>query len=593
MDHLTFMPPEPLGCVEYDSVTLTPCSLDPAVPSKTRLGAFASDGTFLHSFRMLRSIHASPIEEFPDAVEDQLTGTFVYGGVMRPHYGHFLMESLARAWFLREFPDLPILWHTANGKGSLSAWRREIFALLGISEERFHFVLRPTAVQRVLLPDPGSVLERWLDPMHARALGVFPFAKYPQSGRRVWLSRSRLPTHLQRIAGEAELETKLAEGGWSIVHPEQLTVREQLASMADAEEIAGFEGSAFYTLLLADHVQARITMYRRGRGHLPVSHSLIASAKHLRISIRELPLRAPGKGIGTHPPTLSDPAAAARLVMEARRAPPAAPARTFHLPALSFPPGAPAILSGADRPSSEGSKRKLAFIHIPKTAGTSLTTTLMGGWPRARVVATQAQFDAISDDEIESLDLVAGHFRAYRFEDRRLPDFAAVTVLRDPFERLFSSYRFARAAVIERGVDADAAMRLAAENTFGDWCLSRFGYAQLHNHLWFLGLNAYDRPARIPLRQVLAQAKARLDRIHVGTTDNLDSFVGYLFRLRELPEPAPVANMNITRRYEPEEAGLTAAQKSELIDLMRPDYELLAYGRDLMLRRIEALARAS
>ena len=45
--------------------------------------------------------------------------------------------------------------------------------------------------------------------------------------------------------------------------------------------------------------------------------------------------------------------------------------------------------------------------------------------------------------------------------------------------------------------------------------------------------------------------------------------------------------------YDPEAAGLTAAQRHELMELMRPDYELLAYGRDLMMRRMEEQARVA
>ncbi|MBW8270188.1 sulfotransferase family 2 domain-containing protein [Caldovatus aquaticus] len=244
----------------------------------------------------------------------------------------------------------------------------------------------------------------------------------------------------------------------------------------------------------------------------------------------------------------------------------------------------------ADGPPGAGGRRKLAFVHIPKTAGTSFTQALRIGWPCAKVVATQAQFDAVNDDDIANIDLIAGHFHAYCLEDRRFLAFDRVTVLRDPFERLFSAYRFGRDAVAA-GVEVGPAMRLAAETTFGDWAFSRFGLAQPHSHLWLLGLNADDQPSRVSFAHLLAQAKARLDRMHVGIVDCLDDFVGYLFRHYGLTGPAFVARMNITRRYDPEEAGLTATQKSELMDLLRPDYELYAYGRALMQQRMEVQSR--
>jgi hypothetical protein len=46
--------------------------------------------------------------------------------------------------------------------------------------------------------------------------------------------------------------------------------------------------------------------------------------------------------------------------------------------------------------------------------------------------------------------------------------------------------------------------------------------------------------------------------------------------------------MTTRDRYTPEEAGLTAAQRAALMERLRPDYALLAYGRELMLRRLNA-----
>ncbi len=38
----------------------------------------------------------------------------------------------------------------------------------------------------------------------------------------------------------------------------------------------------------------------------------------------------------------------------------------------------------------------------------------------------------------------------------------------------------------------------------------------------------------------------------------------------------------------PEDGGLTVAQRQALMEALRPDYELYAYGRELMLRCLKA-----
>lgn len=567
--------PETLGCIEHAGVTLTPALFDPAAPTQTRLGAFDADGRFLDGFRMLRGDEVSPRVPLDAPAAETLRGTWIYGGVLRPHYGHFLLESLSRAWFLRRRPDLPILWHAANGRAVLSPWHREVFAMLGMPEGRMQVILRPTAVERVLLPDAGCVIERRLHPVQARALAVFP-APAPRPGRRLWLSRSRLPDSLSKIEGEAALEAHLEVAGWTILHPQTLPVWRQLAAMADAEEIAGFEGSAFHSVLLLDGCRARLTLLRRSAESFPASHALITDALGIDHRIITVPLR-PGAGEGRRRAVvLADPQAASCTLLTPRGT--AAPLPAPVLPRIAPPPA---------------SARGLAFIHIPKTAGTAFTQALAAGWPRVRIVGTQAAFDAIPDAEFADLDLVAGHFYAFRLEQRGLAGFAPLTILRDPFERLFSAYRFGR-QFARRGAPVGPAMRLAGELGFGAWAFAPGAAAHRHAQLYQLGLDPQDRAAVVPLATLLDRAKARLDRIMVGTAEELPAFLDFVFRSHGRETPPPLGRaMTTGERYPPEEAGLTAAERQALMETLRPDYALLEHARALMRRRLDAAGTLS
>ena len=251
---------------------------------------------------------------------------------------------------------------------------------------------------------------------------------------------------------------------------------------------------------------------------------------------------------------------------------------------------APRLAPAPRRTGTEGAVPPLAFIHVPKTAGTSFTDALRAGWPEARIVGTQAAFDAIPFEELTALDLIAGHFLAWRLEERAGAHFAPVTVLRDPFERLFSAYRFGR-QFARRGAQVGPAMRLAGEVDFGTWALSEFGPAQAHAQLYQLGLNRGDVAPRSSLTALLEQAKARLDRMLVGTTEALDAFVPAVFRHFGRNDAPAIGRAKITaEQYTPEEAGVTAAQRDALREVLRPDDLLYAHGRDLLQRRLERAA---
>ena len=48
------------------------------------------------------------------------------------------------------------------------------------------------------------------------------------------------------------VENRLADLGWTIVHPQELSIPEQMAQIASAERIAGEQGSALHGIVLLD-----------------------------------------------------------------------------------------------------------------------------------------------------------------------------------------------------------------------------------------------------------------------------------------------------------------------------------------------------
>ena len=66
---------------------------------------------------------------------------------------------------------------------------------------------------------------------------------------KIYLSRSKLTNDLRKIIHEEELESLLRRSGWRIVHPENLSISEQLTALDDARVIAGNLGSAMHLLM--------------------------------------------------------------------------------------------------------------------------------------------------------------------------------------------------------------------------------------------------------------------------------------------------------------------------------------------------------
>jgi capsular polysaccharide biosynthesis protein len=306
-----------LGIVEHRDVTLLPaCHLRGHWISFTT-GAFDATGAPLPEFAHRRLHATNPPEPAPTAPpQARHDGPFLYGGVLFGHYGHFLMESLARAWAFDRCPDLPVLWHVHAGHRDpgLAGWQGAIFDLLGLGG-RVHVLVRaPMRLGRVLVPEPGSVLGRLFHPDLAARLAVHGF-RPPRPGRRVWLSRSALRKMGGKIEGEDRLEALLAAQGWDIYHPQRDPIALQLGTLADAGVLSGFAGSAFHTLVLGARVRARVVILARGgAGAMLHNYDVPARAKGLRQDIAPLRLAPLGGQGAARSWLLEDPALAVAAI---------------------------------------------------------------------------------------------------------------------------------------------------------------------------------------------------------------------------------------------------------------------------------------
>ena len=87
---------------------------------------------------------------------------------------------------------------------------------------------------------------------------------------------------------------------------------------------------------------------------------------------------------------------------------------------------------------------RLAFVHVPKTAGSSLTAALANAYGASTLPAmTTLDYPCYTGEQLASFRFYKGH--AYRRDYARLPaDTRRFTVLRDPVERAVSYFNYYR-----------------------------------------------------------------------------------------------------------------------------------------------------
>jgi len=207
--------------------------------------------------------------------KQELTGAYIYAGLLIGHFGHFVLESLARIWFIKLHPDVPVLWVAAHRQSELSAYQKEILSLLKVKNP-IHILTEQSKIEELIVPQTGYMVSSEFSAMQKQALKVLgPVRLKP--GKRLWFSRKDVRNG--RFLNEYILEEYLASEGWIIYQPEKYSILEQLSYIQDAEHLAGIEGSAHHLLILLPGYQGKISIFPRGPkingDYLPIADTLV------------------------------------------------------------------------------------------------------------------------------------------------------------------------------------------------------------------------------------------------------------------------------------------------------------------------------
>lgn len=171
----------------------------------------------------------------------------IFLGYFFRHWGHFLIDHLARAWFLLgeevDLKDYKIVFLTKNGKGLYGNYQR-FFELLGIEKEKIITVDVPTKFLEVVIPKEA----KWGEDDD---MCIAPF-KYAAShctlsrqfeNGKFYLSREHFGDAKNKEFGESSIRKLFEENGYTVLYPETLSLDEQISIFNTADSIACVNGT--------------------------------------------------------------------------------------------------------------------------------------------------------------------------------------------------------------------------------------------------------------------------------------------------------------------------------------------------------------
>ncbi|WP_148613041.1 glycosyltransferase family 61 protein [Nocardioides rubriscoriae] len=264
-----------------------------------------ADGTLVRaSQRRWHGDRLNPIAADPEQVDPptdvrRLEGTWLYAGHVAGHFGHFLLEHLTNLW--PDPADLPplagVLAHRpARGPLTdphrrlqtprLAPWQHDLMTLAGYDPAGLRVVHgRDLRVERLVVPSRPVLLKRWA---HEEAVRLWQRVSGAVGtrgpDRRVYLSRTRFHAEdsAERARTEAEddarLDARFAAAGFAVVHPETLSIAEQVAAVRGAEVLAGLSGSALHLSVFAAPGTRVLTLGDRRSPTRPTKAQVVVDA---------------------------------------------------------------------------------------------------------------------------------------------------------------------------------------------------------------------------------------------------------------------------------------------------------------------------
>lgn len=264
---------DPLLVEEHDHAVILPPSARLRRQKILSLAVLDGDGRVIDAAacatEKVSSAGFLPEPPAPDTI-DSLPGRWFFGGLASHHFGHQITRSLGRLACLQRAGDLDgiafaRLDYRATEKASLALFAR-LLTEFGI-DLPFRVLSRPVKVERLVVgADLFSEGTRCLaNPTFVSWVrkALLPEGIRPGPGRRLYVTRSRLPVGTGQLLCEDILERNLAAAGFEVFAPEQFSLAEQILRYARAETIVTTDGSHCHVIAFSRQSGQTLTVIGR------------------------------------------------------------------------------------------------------------------------------------------------------------------------------------------------------------------------------------------------------------------------------------------------------------------------------------------
>lgn len=206
----------------------------------------------------------------------------IFGGVAFSHFGHFLIETLSRLWWViknKEFSKKIVFIKNRDFDENKFI---KLLLLCGLKKENIIFLEQATRFKLVIIPDQSLIFfnyytDEFLTPYNEILKNIKPSVY-----EKIYLSRTKFEKkdHINEIY----FENFYRSLGYKIVYPEKLDIAEQISLVSGADEIVSTMGTISHLAIFCKP-NAKLVTFLRSRSLLSPGQLLINDARNLDFSM--------------------------------------------------------------------------------------------------------------------------------------------------------------------------------------------------------------------------------------------------------------------------------------------------------------------
>ncbi|HEY1858156.1 glycosyltransferase 61 family protein [Acidocella sp.] len=219
-----------------------------------------SGGVFFNDQLLERVLGAREVQDYPPPTSPNMgrLAVGVYCGYFVPLFGHFIAEFLPRYEQVRMQGEIkePILVHPApflvdpHKQLSNSNLITQFLTELELPFSRLHFCTNDIIVEQLYYTSNVINLFESVDE-DVVEISKSLNRRYLVSSRdrKIFFSRSRLKEEARKSVNAEEVDRLFLAQGFEVLHPQEMSIKDQIFSVCSARCLAGEEGSALHLSL--------------------------------------------------------------------------------------------------------------------------------------------------------------------------------------------------------------------------------------------------------------------------------------------------------------------------------------------------------